>query len=43
MFYFRENTQFIFNLNHNFTLILNFILGHGKIIGSRYNLFPKVN
>ena len=43
MYNFRENKQFIFNLNHNFTLILNYILGQGKIICPRYNLYPDVN
>ena len=36
MYYFRENKQFIVNLNHKFTLIINYIFGQGRIEGSKY-------
>jgi len=43
MFNFREYKKFIFNLNYNFTLILNYILGQGEIICPKFNLTPNVN
>ena len=43
MYYFNEYKEFIFNLNNSFTLILNYILGQGKIICPNFNLTPNVN
>ena len=36
MYYFRENKQFIVNLKHKFTLIINYIFGQGRIECSKY-------
>ena len=43
MYYFKENKEMIFNLNQNFTLILNHILGQGIIKILNYTLNPNAN
>ena len=43
MYYFRENKEFIFNLNYSFTLIVNHILGQGKIKNYNDTLNMNVN